>query len=241
MLRLIRSDLYRLTHRAYLFIFTGVLSALAVTYNLLFPTDSSILDSLQDSLVLLSVLPFLAIVVVDVVMVEESKFGTLKNVVSSGLSRSKLFVGKLAISVVLMLCCAAAVFAIYLGSAFVFRGSKGLTSAYLRDYLLRILLAVLLVIGALTVAAFFAVAFPRNAVYAVSFLGAMLILPLIFEGIGQHSATFFLLYRATIFGQALGLSQLPEAQFYEPILVSLLHAVVFGTAAGIVFLKQDVK
>lgn len=239
--KLVRSDLYRLFHRPYLLGLTGLLSALAILFNLMFSADTPIQKSFQSSLDFLKFLPLFEVMIVDIVMAEENKFATLKNTVSSGFGRSRLYAGKLITSFILTVFCDGIAFLCYMGSAFLrMNAGDGLTAAVMADYLLRIAAAGLLVVGAMFVAMVFAVAFAKNAVYIFSFIGFVLILPLVLEGFGVRLDIFRVLYRVTIFGQAEGLYSLRTSRLYEPILVAAAHIGIGGIVGMRIFRRQEI-
>jgi hypothetical protein len=242
MRRLIHSDLYRLFRRPYLFALTGFLSVLAILFNLMFSMDTPIQRSFQFSLNYLKFLPLFEVMIVDVVMAEENKFSTLKNTVSGGFGRRYVYTGKLITSIILTLFCDSITFICYLCSAFFrFHTRNDMTSAFMADYMLKIVVALLLVLSAMFVAMVFAVAFKKNAAYIFSFIGFILIFPLVFEGFGIQIDFFRALYGITIFGQAEGLYNIKVAQLYEPILVVFLHIAIFGIIGIRIFRSQEIS
>jgi ABC-2 type transport system permease protein len=242
MCRLIRSDLYRLFRRPYLFVLTGFLSVLAILFNLMFSVDTSVQRSFQFSLNYLKFLPLFEVMIVDIVMAEENKFSTLKNTVSAGFGRRHVYTGKLITSIILTLFCDGITFLFYLCSAF-FRlyARNDMTSAFMADYTLKIAVALLLILSAMFVAMVFAVAFQKNAVYIFSFIGFILILPLVFEGFGIQMDAFRVLYEITIFGQAESLYNIKTAQLYIPVLVAILHIAIFSIFGIRLFRRQEIS
>lgn len=242
MLKLIQADLYKSFHRPYLYIFAGILSALAVLYNTMY-MKMAIENSFFYSLQLVCMLPFFAVMAVDIIMAEEMKYGVLKNTVSSGIGRGKIFISKSISSIIVMLFVAAVTFLIYLSSAFVLlRPGKGYTAAFMSDYLQRISLSILLVVGAILFAMFLAVIFQKNSVYAFTFAGLMLIPTLLFEGFAHTvSPVFWYFCEATILGQANGMKDLPQTLFYQPVLVTVAHIVVFLIAGILIFRRREIN
>lgn len=242
MLKLIHSDLYRLFRRPYLFVLTGILSALAILFNLMFPTQTPIEKSLQYALNYMKFLPLFAVMIADVVMAEENKFSTLKNTIFSGLGRNRVYAGKLITASILTGFCAVITFLFYIGSAFIrMNAGNDLTPEFMGDYLLRIFIVFLLFVAALFVAMVFAVAFQKKGAYVFSFIGCILILPLVFEGLGLNIDVFRFLYKVTIFGQAEGLYSIDSTQLYQPVLVAVLHMVICGIIGIYIFRRQEIS
>jgi len=242
MLKLIHSDLYRLFHRPYLFVLTGILSALAILFNVMFPTQTPIEESFQYALNYMKFLPLFAVMIAEIVMAEENKFSTLKNTISSGLGRNRVYAGKLITAFILTVFCAVITFLFYMGSAFLrMSAGKDLTPAFMGDYLLRILVVFFLFVAALFVAMVFTVAFQKKGAYVFSFIGCILILPLVFEGLGLSINVFRMLYKITIFGQAEGLYSINSTQLYQPFLVAVLHMVICGIIGIYIFRRQEIN
>lgn len=241
MLRLIHSDLYRLFHRPYLYILTAILSVLAVLFNYMFSADVPISRSFQFSLNYFKFLLLFEVIIVDMVMAEENKFGTLKNTISYGFERNQVYTGKWMTSFILTIFCTGIAFLFYLGSAFLHLNvGNDLSSVFMKDYLLRIAIALLLIVSAIFVAMVFSVVFRKNDAYIFSFIGFILILPLVFEGFGIRFDIFRLFYSMTLFGQAESLYDINNAQLFMPVLIAVLH-IFFCTLIGIkIFGRQDV-
>lgn len=242
MLKIISADLYKSFHRPYLYVFTGIFSALAIFFNIIFTAHSSAAESFKNSTTYLICLPFFAVMIVDIILAEENKFSTLKNAVSSGLGRYNIYFGKFITTLIITAVCAGVTFLIYLGSAFLLLDTgKSLSSAFMCDYLQRILIAMLLVAAALSVAMVFAVVFQKNSVYAFTFTGALFIPALLFHGLSFKWPAFGYLYEATIFGQTYSIKDIPAAHFYIPILVAVVHIVIFSIIGAVLFRRQEVK
>lgn len=242
MLKLIHSDLYRSFHRPYLFALTGFFSILAILFNLMFSVDTPIEKSLQFSLNYMKFLPLFAVMIVDIVMAEENKFSTLKNTISFGHGRNRVYVGKLITSVILSVFCAVIAFLFYMGSAFWrMDAGKELTPTFMEEYLLRILVMFLLFTAALFVAMLFVAVFQKKGVYVFAFIGFLLILPLVFSGLGLRIDAFRFLYMVTIFGQAEGLYSINTAQLYEPVLIAVLHMVICDIIGTSIFRRQEIN
>lgn len=242
MLKLIHSDLYRSFHRPYLFALIGFLSMLAILFNLMFPVDTPIEKSFHFALNYMKFLPLFAVMIVDIVMAEENKFSTLKNTIALGLGRNRVYAGKLVTSFILSVLCAVITCLIYIGSAFLrMDAGKELTSTFMEDYLLRILVVLLLFIAALFVAMLLAAVFQKKGIYVFGFIAFLLILPLVFSGLGLRIEAFRFLYMLTIFGQSEGLYSIDTAQLYQPVLIAILHMVVCGIIGTFIFRRQEIN
>lgn len=243
MLKIIRADLYKSFHRPYVFVLTGCICALALMFVMMFPANSPTESALHFSLTFIAFLPFFAVMAVEVILAEENKFGTLKNTISFGIARELFFIAKSISCIIITAFCAAISLLVFSGALFVHsRPGKAFTGAFITDYAERIGITLLLVAGAVFIAILMSVIFKKSSVYAFSFAGILLIPTLVFKGLAHYAIPqAFYLYEATIFGQVNDLASLPASHFYEPILVAVLHIVVFGIAGIIIFRRQEIK
>lgn len=243
MLNLIKADLYKIFHRPYLYVLIGILCLLALTYNLMFIRPTPIESSFQYSLAFIVCLPFLSVMLIDIVMSEELKFGTLKNAVSTGVGRGRLFVGKTVTGVLITLLCAAATMIFFFGSAYLLlRPGHGYTPAFMHDYLLRIAVTLLLVVSSVPVAMLFSIVFQKNSVYAFAYAGLMLIPPLLFKAFSMLvSPVFRYFYEAMIIAQLTDLKDIALSQLYIPSLVAVGHIVLFMLAGILLIRRMEIR
>ena len=126
MLNYMRSEWYRIVHGREFYVFTGVLCALVLAANLLlvsvgasdpnFPY-ATVRFSLSNLISSLSLLFFMAGLLVWILFADDRKDGTFKNAIAHGLSRRDLFVGKCLVSTALGLISKAVILIVYVGSA----------------------------------------------------------------------------------------------------------------------------
>lgn len=243
MLKLMKADIYKSFRRPYLYVLTAILCALVVIYNLMFINNVPREVSFTYTLQFVVCLPFFAVMLVDIVMAEEIKFGTLKNSITSGIDRSCLFVSKSITSIILTTICAAFTFLFfYVSSCLLMRPGKDYTPAFLTDYMLRIGVVMLLIFGALVFAMFMAVICRKNAVYAFAFAGIMFVPGIVFKALSFSVSPFFqYFYEATILGQCYELKTIPQGQLFVPAVVALVHILVFGIAGIVIFKRQEIN
>lgn len=121
----IRSERYRILHGKGIYVFTGVLAGLAVLINLTLSVFSGdgfpyAITRFPISFLLsgLTVLLMAGMAAADVLFGDEYKNGTLKNVVSYGISRTEFFIGKCLVTAVMALVSMVIVLACFIGSAY---------------------------------------------------------------------------------------------------------------------------
>lgn len=126
MLNYISGELYKTFRRSYTKISLAVIALLCIAGNALVRMTFSIagkMDSAYPFYLGIMLMPMcfaLLTLVVDTVFSDEYKYGTLKNPLSFGISRGKLYFGKLIVEIVLMLVVVAYILVIYTASALLF-------------------------------------------------------------------------------------------------------------------------
>lgn len=125
MLNYIKSECYRMLHGKDMYVFTGVLAVLSILFNLVlfffgkmevgfrYNTVSFSLSFLAADMTLL----FLVGTIIVALFFAKDKNGVMKNAIASGISREKIFIGKVIVSAVVSLCSLAVILVAYIGSA----------------------------------------------------------------------------------------------------------------------------
>jgi len=119
MAKYVSAELYKACHRAYPWAFLGVLlgciSLGIITIKVNAGPGASADVMVTGLLFLLSTGLYLVIGVCDIVFSEQYKYNTLKNEVSFGLPRGRIYLGKLAATFLVAVGMCTAIFAVYLG------------------------------------------------------------------------------------------------------------------------------
>ena len=117
----LRAEIFKVLHRPYTYIFLLVILALEALMTLLLAsnvTSSVTITFIDGATILIKALSmglYCAIVVGDMVYSEQYKSNTLKNEVSFGLPRARIYLGKLAASCLTAVCLCAVMVVFYLG------------------------------------------------------------------------------------------------------------------------------
>lgn len=174
----IGAELYRNFNRVYLWLYTGVFAVLALAAVIILRANNvpeinlTSLTEMSNSMLIMPV--FLVVAMIDMVTAEEQKNQTMRNTVTFGISRNKIILSKLIVTVILSLISAFIILALFLGSTTVLFGlGAGFPGVFLTHFL-RIIVAVPLWIAAISVGNFLAIFISNSnifaAVYGVVFL-----------------------------------------------------------------------
>ncbi|NCB62789.1 MAG: hypothetical protein EOM52_04110 [Clostridia bacterium] len=163
MLNYVRAELYKVTHRAYPYLFLIVVAALELLLiggmalaNV--GTDYIHADATALIMVLFPMLStglYLTFIVGDMVFSEQYKHGTLKNEISFGISRSRIYLGKLMTEAILGVILVLVIVGLYIGLGLVLLPSDQDTGMILRLLANALVGAIPLYLGALGVAHLF--------------------------------------------------------------------------------------
>lgn len=175
MLNYIKAELYRNFNRAHFWIYSGVIAALALGLNIIFKINavSDInLAFLFEMITQMLVLPiFLVATFIDTTTAEEQKNLTLKNAVSFGIPRSKIALSKVIVTVALSFTAAVIIFTVFWGSGLILFGIEEGSGKMIGIAALRILTALPLWIGAISVGTFIALFINNSTAAAFVYAG----------------------------------------------------------------------
>lgn len=227
MLKFIHADLYRIFHRLYFYLLTASIAGLCILVNFaLSQSPDNSLTRLSWSMAL-SFLTFPAMLMpmlTELVTGEEFREHTLKNTLSFGISRKKLFASKLITSTILGVILGAAALASYCGSSLLFlRRDAGFTDAFIRDFFSRVGIACVIYAAGVVMATFLSVCFRRNSLSIFAYYGLLFLSPY-----------FFTLLRLSVINKYLLVSQFKiiasgnPQQAQTALLIGVITLAVFA-------------
>lgn len=248
MINYIKAELYRNFNRLYFWVFTGVLAALSLFINILtIATDSpgiSLSMLLDSSLYVLVVPVFLVAGIVDMVIAEENKNQTMRNVITFGVSRYKLVLSKIIVSIILAFISAFIILAIFFGSAAVLFGiDEGVITVF-PMVSIRLLTAVPLWIGAISIGTFLAIAISNNTLFGFAHAGIFFLTSKIIKLLSfAVSAKFMYInnYLITTRLNSLRAADISTGELWSSAFIGLAYTIVFAILSIIYFNKKEVK
>lgn len=180
MLNVIRSEAYKLRHRAYPYVFLGALCALGLLAIALFAwinhESNGTAFRFEETLILvITVLPlgvYLTPAFMDMVFSDEYRHLTMKNTVSFGVPRVSVYLGKLIVEWLAAVGCLLVFFVLLLGSAYLLLGLRepGTEQELVRSLGMQLLGALPLWTGALCVINMLAFQFKNSTLYTIGFV-----------------------------------------------------------------------
>lgn len=200
MLNYIKSELYRTTHRKYPYVLIGTSSLICILVNVLalwFMKDQAAVnritmpDMLMISTGLFTLIYYSVIMIVDIVFSDEHKHQTLKNTVSFGINRTKIYLGKFIVEVIVATVSLIIVATVLILSSYICLGLGGASMAETLGNFGNKLIAVFpLWLTGIAIANLLAFNIKNNNIFAFAYLGVVAIFPGIIKLLGYYKPIF---------------------------------------------------
>ncbi|WP_346929554.1 ABC transporter permease [Clostridium sp.] len=187
MLNYIKSELYKTTHRKYPYIVVGVLSLICILVNILalkIMKDQpggfriSMSDMLMISTGMFGMIYYAVIMIVDIVFSDEYKHQTLKNTVSFGINRTKIYLGKFISEIIVAIISLVIVTSVLILSSYMCLGLGEVTIVeVLKNFGAKLIAVFPLWVVGLAIANFLAFNIKNNNTLAFAYLGVVAVFP----------------------------------------------------------------
>lgn len=248
MINYIKAELYRNFNRAYFWVYTGIISALLLTIVILFNVSSipsinlSAIIQISNHMVFIPV--FLVAGTIEMVIAEEYKNKTLKNVITFGLPRTKLILSKFIVTVILSFIAAIIMLTVFYGSAAVLLGlGNGFHGIFL-DHIARLAAALPLWIAAIAVGIFLNVVISNSTICAFVYAGVFLMTSQIVKLLAfLVSNKFKYVYDnlITIQLSKLGGNIVSKQDLTSAAIIGCIYTIIFLIFSIVYFRKKEVK
>lgn len=254
MLNYIKSECYRVVNSTWIYITAGVLSGLVLLANLILylflhnTTDfhyGTISYSFSNIVAQPMIYCYMAFIIAAILYEGEKRYGSKKNSIAYGISRTKIFTGKCVVSLLTSLAILFVVMAVYIGSAMALLEHKG--SVEVSDMLMEMLAVSLIAVSALILSIIVLEYFDKSIVGILLWLFIFSIIPkaLFYIGIKVDSLmkialwlpeNFFTTEMTVNMSQCIVIWDTPEGM--AKCLISGLAGIVIFSIAGIVILRK---
>ncbi len=248
----LKAELYRNFHRKALWMTIGILMLCATVTILGFWWYNQSVNSVYGLENFLFVVPpvilvyiFLMMIFTDMSIVEEFKNNTIKNIVTSGLTREKIYVCKVIESIILMLICS---FSVSIGTmciGYFVLGiqEKELFQAVINELIPRGSMAVLLYMGAIAMLSLLSVVIKNGTGAAILYVFIILYSGNVFDLLGKYVSPIFLKFDPFILPNQLSLltrgSNLTNKQLILAGSVGVGYTIIFTVIGVLVLKKKD--
>jgi ABC-2 type transport system permease protein len=248
MLNYIKAELYRNFNRAHLWVYSGVIAAMTLALNILIKIsnapdmDLSFLFEMMTQMLIMPI--FLVATFIDVSTGEEQKNLTLKNAVSFGVQRSKIALSKIIVTVILSFMAAIIIFTVFFGSGAVLFGIGEGSMTVIRDALIRILAALPLWIGAISVGTFISLVLNNNTAAAFVYAGTFTVISGVVNLLTMLvSDKFSYISKFLITTQLVNLkeSNLGNDILFKAVGIGIAYTILFTALSMLYIEKKEIK
>lgn len=245
MINYIKADIYRNFNRLYFWGFVASISLLGLAFNILLTDPNFMMSDLFFYSTQFLLIPiFLVVIIIDMVIGEEFKNLTIKNVVSFGLSRDKIILSKIITTIILSVVAAIIILVVFLGSGWILFGGKDeLSFSIVSNFFLRLGTAVPLWIGAITVGTFITLLIRNNTIsayaYIVLFTATGIIIRILATLISDK---FMVIHKYLITTNISKLSEenLASGDYISILIIALAYIIVFTVFCVTYFRKKEI-
>ncbi|WP_415298306.1 ABC transporter permease [Clostridium perfringens] len=250
MLNLIKAELYKIARRplyitiCIIFNLLIILAGIAMHYAFL--ENSRIPDF--SALVFITInfmgaIPWIMLMFIDIVL-EEYKENTLKNLISSSISKEKVYLSKYIVQVIIFLVIEITAVLTMIGTSYALGlvGPNGFSD--FMEVILRLLIAFPIYISALAIYDFITIITKKEGLAVVVILGIVSGVPMIFSILSSiYEGIFTLIYPYLLFNplKSLVSEVLTTKIIGTNIIVGIINTVVFLILGILVIRKQEVK
>jgi ABC-2 type transport system permease protein len=242
MLNLIKADLYKTFHRMYLYVLMAVMSGLAILFNIVVAVNGASRSEGFGSILSILMIPLLIMAVfADIITSEENKEHTLKNTVSFGVSRSKLYLARNISSVLVATLTAAVTLVSFFGSGFLLLRNGNGPSTLPQHFALKIAVAFLIYLTGVIIATFLATVVKKNTMFAFSYYAVLFLPVLIFQLLSYASRIFTYAGDAMLLSRINTLALATPAEIMTTVWIALIHIVIFVALGLTLFKRQEIN
>lgn len=248
MFNYIKAELYKSFNRMYFWMFTGVMVALGLIVTIVSKSNNlsgvSLSMLLDTTLFVLSMPVFILACIVDMITAEENKHQTMRNVITFGVPRHKIILSKLIVSVILAFIAAFITLTAFYGSAAVLFGIDEGVAVVLPKVATRLLAAVPLWMGAISIGTFLGMAINSNTLFSLAYAGTFFLTSKIIFVLSYFvSEKFTELNKYLITTRLAGLKapNLTSSELWTSALIGLAYTVAFAVISMLYFNKKEVK
>lgn len=253
MLNYIKSEWFRTFHRKYLYITLGCLSAVIIATAIILRINETDLLDVTGSLgtfllsVVISVMSagyYLTLLIADMIFTDEYKHQTLKNTVSYGTSRVKIYMGKLISSMMAGMLVLAVIIAVTIAASLLILGMDAQFTEVLTQTMLPKILAFLPLWMAGVAMGIMLLFFFKNTAASFAFLGIAFVLPMVLNYLRALYPVFGTIRDLMVVSKLnlVSSSNMVTGSLMADCWITGLAAVLIYTLIGaLVFSRKEIK
>lgn len=248
MLNYIKAELYRCFNRLYFWVFTGCVAGLALLINIILKVNHvqgiGLTALTRQTAASVSLPVFLVIILVDMITSEENKNITLRNVVTFGMSRTKMILSKIISCIILMFIAAFIILIVCYGSGAALFGLGSDFPGTIQSDLLKMVISIPLWIAAISFGTLLALVFTNNTAFAFIYAGAFVVIKSIIKLLVLLVSDKFMKVRDLLITTQLdkvGSVTATSHDYVLAIVSGIVYTAIFITLSVVYFERKEVK
>ncbi|MBU3105102.1 ABC transporter permease [Clostridium gasigenes] len=248
MINYIKAEIYRNFNRKYLWIATVIISILAILANvalLKIKTDMDLENSNKALAMLFNMvltMPiFIVVIFVDCVTAEENKFDTVKNVITFGLSRTKLVLGKIITSTLLAIIVVIVAISVFIIAYATLIGLNDEMVVKFYDLLRNILVVMPLWIACMCMATSISIVVKNSNVFVMIYLGIILLDGVVVKILETFVWSKFSILNDILIDYKIEAITVGQAEPLSAIVLGVIYIVLFTALSVVCINKKEIK
>lgn len=246
MLNLIKAELYKFIHRPYMYVLTGLM-ALGVALVFILISNTLMVSKMY---AITNFIPIglegamLILLLFGVVLSEEYKIGTMKNLVTSNLSRTKIYIGKFITQSIIGVLSFGIVVSIFIIGMSFLEGGEGYSAELYKEFIIRLLSMIPIFIGALAILNFWMVLTQKESVAPIVYYFSLIISESFIGFLGRRSWSGFMTLKDWLIMPQIDTVVdfiATRGVVVHIVLVGIITTIVFTIISTIIFKKREIK
>jgi len=245
MLNVVKAEIYKYMHRPYFYIITLIVSLIILLTEIIFSSSTP-----TRVFVISEVCPvgigfaFLLIVLFSLVFFEEYKYNSLKNLITSNVSREKIYLGKVMVQILIIIFMGIIIIGVFLGELLSLNPGDGYSNDMLIRLLIKILALLPVLLAGLALSNLLVIGIKKEGIAIVSYITILLILTDIIKLLSRTVWNKLIIVNDYLFyNQTSIMSNLSatNSDIIHVLLVGIVSFVIFTTLGGLLFKRAEVK
>lgn len=245
MLNIIKAEIYKYIHRPYFYIITFIVSSIILL------TEVAFSSNMTNRVFVISVVcpvgigfALLLIVLFSLVFFEEYKYNSLKNLITSNVSREKIYFGKVIVQILIILFMGIIIIGVFLGGLLSLNPGDGYSNDMLIRLLIKIVALLPVLLAGLALSNLLVIGIKKEGIAIVSYITILLILTDIIKLLSRTVWNKLIIVNDYLFyNQTSIMSNLSatNSEIIHVLLVGIVSFVIFTTLGGLLFKRAEVK
>lgn len=246
MLNMIKAELYKYAHRPYMYVTVGVISLMMLSMMLLL----NIGDGYGKVVFINNAMHYSFEIILILVLIfwepfsEEYKYGSMKNLSTSNISRGKIFVGKFITQCILGIIAYSITFIVFVIGMSLIQNGVGYSTGMYRNFLLRLIAMIPVLFGALAIGNFCLVIIQHDnfaqMVYILLILGSEDCIEYLSKTVWSK-AVYIKTWLIMCQSKWINGNNIPREAIVHGVLVGVITMMVFTLAGTVIFSKKEIK